>query len=148
MLPSGHGIGLVWEVPRLGITHGFPAEVMKPDDYRMLNGMLLQSGVCLHVSGHGDILPSSIDAINTLRPRQKGCHFPDDIFKWILLNENVRISIKISQKFVPKCPINNITALVQIMAWRRRGDKPLSEPVMVILLTHICVTRPQGVKLM
>ena len=31
------------------------------------------------------------------------------------------------------------------MAWRRPGDKPLSEPVMVSLLTHICVTRPQWV---
>ena len=31
-------------------------------------------------------------------------------------------------KFVPKGPINNIPALVQIMAWRRPGDKPLSEP--------------------
>ena len=32
------------------------------------------------------------------------------------------------------------------MAWRRPGDKPLSEPMMVSLLTHICVTRPQRVK--
>ena len=32
------------------------------------------------------------------------------------------------------------------MAWRRPGDKPLSEPMMVSLLTHICVTRPQWVK--
>ena len=40
----------------------------------------------------------------------------------------------------------NIPALVQIMAWRRPGDKPLSEPMMVSLLTHICVTRPQWVK--
>ena len=29
------------------------------------------------------------------------------------------------------------------MAWRRSGDKPLSEPVMVGLLTHICVTVTQ-----
>ena len=36
--------------------------------------------------------------------------------------------------------------LVQIMAWRRPGDKPLSEPMMVWLLTHICVIRPQSVK--
>ena len=36
----------------------------------------------------------------------------------------------------------NIPVLVQIMAWRRPGDKPLSEPVVVNLLTHICVTRP------
>ena len=36
--------------------------------------------------------------------------------------------------------------MIQIMAWRRPGDKPLSEPMMVSLLTHICVTRPQWVK--
>ena len=42
--------------------------------------------------------------------------------------------------------INNIPALVQIMAWRRPGDKPLFEPMVVSLLTHICVTRPQWVK--
>ena len=63
---------------------------------------------------------------NTLRPRQNGCHFADDTFKRIFLNENVRISIKISLKFVPKVPINNILSLVQIMAWRWPGDKPLS----------------------
>ena len=68
--------------------------------------------------------------INTLRPRQNGRHFADDIFKCIFLNENVWIPIKISLKFVPKGPINNIPALVQIMAWRRPGDKPLSEPMM------------------
>ena len=32
------------------------------------------------------------------------------------------------------------------MAWRRPGDKPFSEPMMVSLPTHICVTRPQWVK--
>ena len=83
--------------------------------------------------------------LNTLRPRQNGRHFADDIFKCIFLNENVSVAIKISLKFVPKGPINNILALVQIMAWRRPGDKPLSEPMMVSLPTHICVTRPQWV---
>ena len=83
---------------------------------------------------------------NTLRPRQNGRHFPDDILKCIFLNTNAWISIKISLKFVPKGPINKIPALIQIMAWRRSGDKPLSEPMMVSLLTHICVTRPQWVK--
>ena len=82
---------------------------------------------------------------NTLRPRQNGRHFADDIFKCIFLNENVWISIKISLKFVPKGRINNIPSLVQIMVWRRPGDKPLSEPMMVSLPTHICVTRPQWV---
>ena len=82
---------------------------------------------------------------NTLRPRQNGRHFPDVIFKCIFLNENVWISIKISLNFIPNGPIHNIPAMVQIMAWRRPGDKPLSEPLMVGLLTHICVTRPPWV---
>ena len=83
--------------------------------------------------------------VNTLRPRQNGRRFADNTIKRIFLNENVRISIKISLKFVPKGPINNNPALVQIMAWHRSGDKPLSEPMMVSLLMHICVTRPQWV---
>ena len=53
---------------------------------------------------------------NTLRPRQNGRHFPDDIFKCIFLNENVWISINISLKFVPRGPINDIPTLVQVMA--------------------------------
>ena len=61
-------------------------------------------------------------------------------FHWSLF------SPRISLKFVPKVRINNIPALVQIMAWRRPGDKPLSEPMMASILTHICVTRPQWVK--
>ena len=85
-------------------------------------------------------------SLNTLRPTQNGRHFPDDIFKWIFLNENVWISIKLKLKFVPNVPINNIPVLVQIKAWRRSGDKPLSEPMMDSLLTHICVTRSQWVK--
>ena len=84
--------------------------------------------------------------VNTLRPRQIGCHFADNIFKCIFLDENVWISIKISLNFVPKGSINNIPALAQIMAWRRPGDKPLSEPMMVSLLMNICVTRPQWIE--
>ena len=83
--------------------------------------------------------------INTLRPRPNGRHFADDIFKCIFFNENVLIPIKISLKFVPKDRINNISSLVQLMAWRRPGDKPLSEPLMFSSLTHICVTRLQWV---
>ena len=85
------------------------------------------------------------DPLNSLRPRQNRRRFADETFKRSFLNENVRIAIKISLKFVPKGPINNNPALVQIMAWRRPGDKPLSEPMMVSLLTHICVNRPQWV---
>ena len=83
---------------------------------------------------------------NTLRPRQNGCRFPDDIFICIFVNENFQIWNIISLKFVLKGLINNIPALVQKMAWRRPGDKPLSEPMMARSPTHICVTRPQWVK--
>ena len=87
---------------------------------------------------------SHVVALNTLRPRQNGRHFPDDIFKWIFLNKNVWISIKISLTFVPTGPISNyfiniisnIPALFQIMAWRRPGDNPLSES-MIIHYWHI-----------
>ena len=90
--------------------------------------------------------PDKGQLLNTLRPTQNGGHFAYDIFKWIFLNGNFWFPIKISLKFVPTGLINNIPALVQIMAWRRPGDKPLSEPMMVILSMHICVTRPQWVK--
>ena len=70
--------------------------------------------------------------ISTLRPTQNGRHFPDDNFKCIFLNENIWMSIKMSLNFVPKGPINNIPALVQIMAWRLVGAKPLCETMMVM----------------
>ena len=57
---------------------------------------------------------------NTLRPWQNRCHFPDDIFKYIFLNKNAWILIKISLKLVPK------------NQWW-------------LFCRHICVTRPQWV---
>ena len=54
----------------------------------------------------------------------------DDIFKRIFVNENIRSLIQISLKFVPKSLINNKSALVKVMAWRRTGDKPLPEAMM------------------
>ena len=78
-------------------------------------------------------------SINTWRMRQDGRHFTYDIFNCIFLNEKVWILIKISLKFVPNGPISNIPPLGQMMACRRPGDKPSSEPIMVRLPTHICV---------
>ena len=74
--------------------------------------------------------------VNTLRLKQNGCHFPN-IFKWIFLNENVWVSINMSLKFVPKGPVSNIPALVQIIAWCWLGDRPLSEPMMVSLMMRV-----------
>ena len=84
---------------------------------------------------------------NTSRQKQNDRHFPDNVFKCIFVKENVPIPIKISRKFIPMVPIINIRAWVQIMAWRRPGNKPLSEPMMISLLTHICVIRPQLFKI-
>ena len=67
---------------------------------------------------------------------KNGRHFADDIFKCIFFNESIWIPIKLWLKFVPKCPISNIPALFQIMAWCRPGDRPLSEPMMFSLLPY------------
>ena len=53
----------------------------------------------------------------------------DDIFNCIFLNENDRIPIQISLKYDSRSAIDNKPALVQVMAWRKIGDKPLHEPI-------------------
>ena len=58
----------------------------------------------------------------------------DDIFKHIFFNKNIRISIQVSLKFVPKGLIDNTSALVQVMAWHTAGYKPLPE-AMITLFT-------------
>ena len=65
-------------------------------------------------------------------PRQIGRHFPNRIFKCIILNESVLVAIKMSQKFVCKGQIDNIPILVQIVAWRQKGDKPLPEQMLTL----------------
>ena len=70
--------------------------------------------------------------IYTLKPRQNGGRFSDNILKGLFLNENEWIVIKIALKFVHICPINNVPSLVQIMAWRRPGNKPFSEPCQLV----------------
>ena len=80
--------------------------------------------------------------IDTLRLRQDDCLFADNIFRGIFYNENVWISIKISQKFVPEGPMNNIPAFLQI--WLG-ADQATSHYLNQWWLhyRHIFVTRPQ-----
>ena len=73
---------------------------------------------------------AKVFSVNTLRSKQNDRHFTDDLLKGISFNENALISIKISLKFVPKGPIYNKSALIQVMAWLRTGDKPLHEPML------------------
>ena len=68
--------------------------------------------------------------INSSPPGQNGNHFAGDILRWIFAHERFYIFINISLKFVPKGLIHNNPALVQIMAWRRIGDKPLAETML------------------
>ena len=98
--------------------------------------ILFQKHMALVISG---------SLLLTLWGRYKWPIFSRRHFQMNFLERNESISIKISLTFVPKGQINNIPALVYIMAWRRPGSKPLSEPKMETLLTHTCVTRPQWV---
>ena len=71
-----------------------------------------------------DYIPLYVDSIaypflNTLRPIQNDYYFPNDTFKGSFLNKNVSISIQISLAFVYRCPINNISALIHMMAWHQ-----------------------------
>ena len=103
--------------------------------YLGLNVLNSRFALCcvMQLLGSGRVYPYPSGLLNTLRPRQNGRHFAGDTFKRIFLKKNVRISVKISLKFVPKSSIDNIPALFQIMAWRRPGDKPLSEAMMASL---------------
>ena len=99
----------------------------------------------IHQNSSTYLLPAGDNSsFNTLRSSPNGRHF--ETFSNVFFYKNVYIWIKISLNFVSKVPINNNILLVQIMVWRRPGDKPLSEPMMVSLPMHICVTRPQWVK--
>ena len=87
----------------------------------------------------------SIAAFTTLRPTKMVATFKTTIwnlFSWMKMYD-FRLRFHWS---LTNCLINNIPTLVQIMALCRPGDKPLSELMMVYLLTHICVTRPRWVK--
>ena len=89
-------------------------------------------------------LPSSsshdMADVNSSPPGQKVRHYADDIFKYIFKNEQFYILIKSSRKIAPKGPINNKSALVQAMTWRRTCDKPLPEP-MLIRFTDVYMRR-------
>ena len=89
-----------------------------------------------------------------ISPWKNGCYFADDIFKRIFSNENVRISIQFALRFVPKCPIDNKSALVQVKAWRLFGAKPLPDKCWPSSTTDICgigwdeLTRPSLIQLL
>ena len=84
--------------------------------------------------------------LNTLRQKQNCRKLSDDIFECIFLNTKLTYFYWHFTKVCSQGPIYNIPTLVQTMAWRKPGDKPLSQPVTVTLLMHICVTPPKWMK--
>ena len=104
-------------------TSSEPADVLK---LRLTQYDNLYNGLVQHVAtGYLLILT---DVINLSHPGKNGRHFADDIFKYISMNEKLCISIQFSLKSIPEGVIDNKSALVHVMAWRRAGDKLLPEP--------------------
>ena len=97
--------------------------------------MCLVKGLSLEECREGEAITRRF--LNTLRPRQNRRHFSYDIFECIFVNENIWISIKISL---------NLFLKAQLTIFRLVGAKPLSEPMTVHLLAHICVNRPRWVQ--
>ena len=72
--------------------------------------------------------------VNSSSLRRNDHHFADDIFKCIFVSETFCISIRISLKLSHKGPIDNKSALVQVMAWCRIRDKPSPERMLTLFV--------------
>ena len=134
-----------WQGFEISSLHLFPWEQLF--QYKVFNNSHASMGIKIYSNELGGS-KSQVDSLflYQIEAETKWPPFVWRHFKCIFLNENVWGLVEIPLKYVPECRIDNKQALVQIMAWCRPGDKPLSKPMMVILLTHICVTRPQWVK--
>ena len=84
-------------------------------------------------------------AMLTHIPLDKRPPFRRQHFQMHFFNERFCIMIRISLTFFFKGPIDNKAALVQVMAWRRTGDKHYLNQSWPNSLTHICGTRGRSV---
>ena len=136
-----HSVGLDWGL----IVVEYRAASWSTQKYLLM--VVMQRLIIMLANGFNCathlVIPSTHEAAYTLQdklsnhhtiksstPGQNGHHFTDNIFRSIFWNEKFCLLINMSLKFVPKGPIDNKPALVQVMAWRRTGDKPLSEPML------------------
>ena len=97
---------------------------------------------------HTDSRTSVALHINTSRPRQNGHHFADSFSKFISWMKIVNFAYNFTFHWIwflifhlTICKMSHS----QIMAWILNGSMPLSEPMTVSLLTHICVTQFQWI---
>ena len=134
----GYGTGALWGFcnPSIGLTNVCPWYVIARywKDVVYWNSTLHADRWRPDVARTNGIIGLDTDLLclgilNSSLHGQNDRHFADDIFKCIFMNENICTSIQFSLKSVPKHPTINKTALVQVMAWRRSGDKPLLEPI-------------------
>ena len=82
--------------------------------------------VCSSEASHS----MNINVLQTVRSKHKGWKFADNIFNHISFKENIHILIQNFLNFVCIDPTDNISALVQVMAWHRTGAKPIPETMM------------------
>ena len=85
-------------------------------------------GVCLICQAEEICIRALL--FNSYPPEQNGRQYADESFKRIFVNDTDFISIKKSLKFIPKGPVNNKVAFVQVRTLHRTGDKPLPEPML------------------
>ena len=116
-----------------------------PEPFVLVTYIFFTVTINTHNHGYGTLL-QTLCIFNSFPPWTKWPPFHRWHFQMHFHNGNVWILFKIPLKFVPKVWIDNIPALVQIMAWHQPSNNPLLEPMMASLLTHICVTWPQWVK--
>ena len=75
---------------------------------------------------HKVCCPVAINVVNSSPLGRDHCHFAANNSKCIFMNEKFCILIRISQF----CSYDNKPAFIQVMAWRRTGDKPLPEAIL------------------
>ena len=105
------------------------ADALAPSDIRRSSDIVMTK--------FGSLYKDATCSGRSSRPGQNGCHFGDNIFNCIFMNEKLCTFIGISLKCVSKGPINSKSALVQVMAWCPTGNKPLPEPMMTQSTAYI-----------
>ena len=101
---------------------------------------------CMHTS-LGYILESSkLNKLTHLPLDKIAPILADDIFKWIFLDENHKISIEVSLKFVPMSPFYNRPAFVRYWRGAEKATNHYPNKHWPSSLRHVCGTRGRWVQ--
>ena len=100
----------------------------------------LKNFACIGLNTSPWVIHGASMGLSSSPPGQNVLHCLDNIFKWFFFNEKFCISIQTSLKCDPKGPIENKSALVQVMVWHWGGTKPLPELIYTQFTTHVCST--------